>query len=239
MTMPAASPTSMTLSFTVLGGGPRTGTKPPVALPGSRRRAAMNLSNSSRRFPRNRSQVPRPTFAHPAFGMIHAYPPGARLPKNMSVASLNSPSAVALMAGADTGHSRPTDFATVDRGPSDPMTTLPWNVPWFVSTSSPRTPWTVVSVMSSAPSCTGRPVGPGAADDHVVGRGPRAVPAPVAGEDVVDELDHVRFRVALPDRVQRLLRELSEGERLRAGLLDGAGIPEEGKATLDVLFPFP
>src|SRR5438094_1697003 len=154
MTIPAASPTNMTLSFTVRGGGPRTGTKPPVAFPGWRPRAATNLLNKSRRFPRKRSQVPRPTFAHPAFGMIHAYPPGARLPKNMSVASLKSPSAVALIAGAETGHSSPTDFATVDRGPSDPTTTFPWNVPRFVSTSSPRTRTTVVSVISSAPSCT-------------------------------------------------------------------------------------
>src|SRR5439155_930861 len=59
MTMPAASPTNMTLSFTVRGGGPSTGTKPPVALPGTRRRFVTNLSNRSRRFPRNRSQVPR------------------------------------------------------------------------------------------------------------------------------------------------------------------------------------
>src|SRR5436309_3558072 len=86
--------------------------------------------------------------------MIHAYPPGARLPKNMSVASLKSPSAVALIAGAETGHSSPTDFATVDRGPSEPTTTFPWKVPRFVSTPSPRTRTTVVSVMSSAPSCT-------------------------------------------------------------------------------------
>src|SRR3989442_1095507 len=151
---PAARPPSMTSPLTVGGGGRRPGTKPPVAFPGWRPRAATNLLNRSRRFPRKRSQVPRPTFAHPAFGMIHAYPPGARLPKNISVASLKSPSAVALIAGAETGHSSPTDFATVDRGPSDPTTTFPWNVPRFVSTSSPRTRTTVVSVISSAPSCT-------------------------------------------------------------------------------------
>src|SRR2546427_555700 len=154
MTTPAGSPTNMTLSFTVRGGGRRTGTKPPVAFPGWRPRAATNLLNRSRRFPRKRSQVPRPTFAQPAFGMIHAYPPGARLPKNMSVASLKSPSAAALIAGAETGHSSPTDFPTGDPGPSEPTTTFPWNVPRFVSTSSPRTRTTVVSVISSAPSCT-------------------------------------------------------------------------------------
>src|SRR2546430_120961 len=220
MTMPAASPTNMTLSFTVRGGGPRTGTKPPVAFPGSRPRAATNLLKSSRRFPRKRSQVPRPTFAHPAFGMIHAYPPGARLPKNMSVASLKSPSAVALIAGAEMGHSSPTDFATVDRGPSEPTTTFPWNVPRFPPRGIPGR----------------RGTGGSRADhDHVVGRGHRAAPSRVAREDVVDELGHARFRVALRERVEGLLRELAEGERLRGGFLNRAGIPEEPKPPLDVL----
>src|SRR6266511_2519570 len=80
----------------------------------------MNLSKSARRLPRKCSHVPRPTFAQPAFGMIQAYPPGARFPKNMSVAVPKLPSAVALIAGAETGHSRPTDFATVDRDRDDP-----------------------------------------------------------------------------------------------------------------------
>src|SRR5207247_9020983 len=83
-----------------------------------------------------------------------AAPAPARLPKNMAAASPQSPPAVALIAGAETGHSSPTDFATVDLGPSDPTTTFPWNVPWFVFTSSPRTRTTVVSVISSAPSWT-------------------------------------------------------------------------------------
>src|SRR5207249_1561589 len=38
--------------------------------------------------------------------------------------------------------------------PSEPITTFPWNVPWFVATSSPWTRTTVVSVMISAPSST-------------------------------------------------------------------------------------
>ena len=70
----------------------------------------------------------------------------------MSVESPNSPSAVALIAGADTGHSSPTDFATVERGPSDPMTTFARKTPRFVSTSSPWSRVTVVSVRISAPS---------------------------------------------------------------------------------------
>src|SRR5438094_348005 len=94
MTMPAASPTSIALSFTVRGGGPITGTNPPVALPGSRPRDRTNRSNRLCRFPWKYCHVPRPTFAQWAFGMIHAYPPAARLPKNMSAALLKSLCAV-------------------------------------------------------------------------------------------------------------------------------------------------
>ena len=87
--------------------------------------------------------------------MIHAYPPGARFPKNRSVTESNSPSIVALIAGPETGHGRPTLRATVERGPSAPMTTLAGTSPWLVTTSGPsRTLWTAVSVRSSAPSAT-------------------------------------------------------------------------------------
>src|SRR5437867_3495714 len=77
--------------------------------------------------------------------------------------------------------------------------------------------------------------GPRADDDDVVGRGHRAAPSRLAREDVVDELDHARLRVALRKRVEGLLCELAEGERLRAGLLDRAGVPEEPETTLDIL----
>src|SRR2546426_968129 len=200
MTMPAASPTSMTLSLTVRGGGPRTGTKPPVALPGSRWRSATNLSNSSRKFPRNRSHVPRPTFAHPAFGMIHAYPPGARLPKNMSVASLNSPSAVAPLPGADTGRSPPTDLAAVghfneivefgdgreDRADflvvGDIFATLDRHADLLALVDQE-------DLQAPAGRVPGRRGSRGsrADDDDVVRRGHRSAPSPVAGEDVIDE----------------------------------------------------
>ncbi len=86
--------------------------------------------------------------------MIQAYPPGAKFPKKRSVSSPNSPSAVALIAGAEVGHGNPALLATVDRGPSEPITTRPWNVPWFVSTASPRTRVAVVSTTSSEPSWT-------------------------------------------------------------------------------------
>ena len=65
---------------------------------------------------------------------------------------------------------------------------------------------------------------PGADHNHVVRRWHSATSSRVARQDIIDEADHARLRIAVGDRVQGLLGELPIRLRVEPGLFDGAGV---------------
>src|SRR5438034_1166483 len=207
MTMPAASPTSITLSFTVRGGAPMTGTNPPVALPGSRSRERTNRSNTLCSFPWKYCHVPRQTFAqsalrrpdpdHGGVDLAHVIGDRHEILQSLDVRE-NRPNFLVVRDIFAALHGHADLLALVDEEDLEPASR---RVPGGRSTRRP-----------------------GADHDHVVRRWHSATSSRVARQDIIDEADHAGLGIAVGDRVQGLLGELPIRLRVEPGLFHGAGI---------------